>query len=139
MIMRLPRRLGDIVPILQVTEADIQHLVRPLNVEAFGPSNIARYAISSAAEVSTSQDCSYSQIVRNVRRNNLGKECHSISTYFKSKQKEDESHYFAMDFDNDGSLRSVFGQMDDREWGILCLMIFSYLTSLTKLINAIWR
>lgn len=74
-----------------------------------------------------------------MRRNNIAKECYGIITYFKSKQEDDESHYFAMDLDNDGSLRSVFRQMDDQEWGILCLMIFSYLTSLTKLINAVWR
>lgn len=44
-----------------------------------------------------------SQIVRSTKIINIGKECYGIVIYFKSKEEEDESFYFVMDLDNDGS------------------------------------
>lgn len=38
----------------------------------------------------------------------MSKKCHGIIIYFKSKQEDDESHYFTMDLDNDERSRSVF-------------------------------
>lgn len=89
--------------------ADIQHLICRLNVDGLGPPTIAQ--ISNIVSNSIDYDnkaAQCRQIVRNMRRNNIAKECYGIITYFKSKQEEDKSHYFAMDLDNDRKFKSVF-------------------------------
>lgn len=52
--------------------------------------------------------CQYSEIVRSKRINNVGRECLGIIKYFKQRQEEDCSNYFAVDFGDDGIVRSVF-------------------------------
>lgn len=86
----------------------VRQLVCSLNSEGIGPSNIARVCNAASGWTEqhiTSRQCG--EIVRQERRNNVGRECREIVRYFKQRQEEDGSYFFAMDLGEDGTLRSV--------------------------------
>lgn len=48
------------------------------------------------------------EIIRSVKKNNVGRECLGIVKYFQQKQEEDGGYYFAFDLGDYRTLPSVF-------------------------------
>ncbi|GAV62547.1 hypothetical protein CFOL_v3_06070, partial [Cephalotus follicularis] len=73
--------------------------------------------------------------LRKNRVNNVGQEGYLVAMHFMKQVRLDSNFYFAIEYDSDGTLQSMFGRMQGQEKSTLFSVMLLCLMSLIKQIS----